>query len=214
MNPQINAVVTFRFEDARRDAKRVDRLLKQKDPKMMNSPLAGVPCVVKECMEIPGMPYTGGVKTRMNQVGREFATCVRRAIEAGMIVLGGTNTSEACMFHESNNTIYGLTRNPYDLGRTVGGSSGGCAAAVASNICPVAITSDVGGSTRIPSLYCGLYGHKATGGSVPNTRNFPHIPSNSLISRYCQIGPTVREPEDLLPFMSILYVVVVVVLSL
>ena len=114
------------------------------------------------------------------------------------------------MFHESNNTIYGLTRNPYDLGRTVGGSSGGCAAAVASNICPVAITSDVGGSTRIPSLYCGLYGHKATGGSVPNTRNFPHIPSNSLISRYCQIGPTVREPEDLLPFMSILYVVVVV----
>ena len=113
VNPQINAVVTFRFQEARLDAKKIDRLLKKKDPFMMNSPLAGVPCVVKECMEMPGMPYTAGVKTRMNQVGSKYATCVRRAMDAGVIILGGTNTSEACMFHESNNTIYGLTRNPY-----------------------------------------------------------------------------------------------------
>ena len=113
VNPQINAVVTFRFEEARLDAKKVDRLLKKKDPLLMNSPLAGVPCVIKECMEMPGMPYTAGVKSRMNQVGWTYATCVRRAMDAGIIILGGTNTSEACMFHESNNTIYGLTRNPY-----------------------------------------------------------------------------------------------------
>ena len=113
VNPQINAVVTFRFEDARLDAKKVDRLLKKKDPFMMNSPLVGVPCVVKVCMEIPGLPYTAGVKSRMNQVGSKYATCICRAMEAGIIILGGTNTSEACMFHESSNTIYGLTRNPY-----------------------------------------------------------------------------------------------------
>lgn len=203
VNPQINAIVTFRFEQARSHARTIDRLLRQRDPSMMKSPLAGVPCVVKECMEMPGMPYTAGVKSRMNTVGSNYATCVRRALDAGIIILGGTNTSEACMFHESNNTIYGLTRNPYDLSRTVGGSSGGCAAAVASCICPIAITSDVGGSTRIPCLYTGLYGHKASGGSVPNTGTFPHC--SGLISRYCQIGPTVRDPQDLYPLMNILY---------
>ena len=71
VNPQINAVVTFRLT---RLGEKVDRLLKKKDPFVMNSPLAGVPCVVKECMEMPGMPYTAGVKSRMNQVGWTYAT--------------------------------------------------------------------------------------------------------------------------------------------
>lgn len=82
-----------------------------------------------------------------------------------MVVLGVTNTSEACMFHESNNPIYGLTKNPYSLNHSAGGSSGGSAAACAAGAVPVAVASDVGGSIRIPSHFCGLFGHKPTGGT-------------------------------------------------
>ena len=84
-----------------------------------------------------GMPFTGGVAGRRGVVGRETCPAVRQAMDAGMVLLGVTNTSEACMFHESVNVVYGVTRNPHDLSRSAGGSSGGCASACAGASYPV-----------------------------------------------------------------------------
>ena len=111
--------------------------------------LWGVPCIVKECFELPGMPFTAGIATRAGMVGVVASPVMQRVLDAGMPIIGTTNVSEACMFHESNNTVYGQTRNPFDVSRTAGGSSGGCGAGVASRMAPIAITSDVGGSTRL-----------------------------------------------------------------
>ena len=161
--------------------------------------LWGVPLVVKECFEVPGMPFTAGIGTRIGCVGD--ACCPAIARLRGQPILATTNVSEACMFHESANVIYGRTRNPHDLSRTPGGSSGGCAALVAAGCAPLAVTSDVGGSTRIPALYCGLFGHKPTGGTVPNTRTLPKVHPTSLVGRYCQLGPTAQHAVDLWPLL-------------
>ena len=89
------------------------------------------------------MPYTGGVVGRMGARGSKNSVAVQQAIDAGMIVIGSSNISEGCMFHESNNLVYGQTNNPYDFSRSPGGSSGGCAAICASGAVPLVICSDV-----------------------------------------------------------------------
>ena len=105
------------------------------------------------------------------------------------------------MFHECDNPVYGRTVNPHDATRTPGGSSGGAAALVAAAAAPLAVTSDVGGSTRIPALYCGIFGHKPTGGTVPNTATMPRVGSDSQVSLYSQLGPTARHAADLYPLL-------------
>ena len=117
---------------------------------------------------------------------RDCAT-VERLRECGLVILGLANTSEACMWFESDNPVYGRTCNPHDLRRSAGGSSGGCAAAVAARCCPLAVTSDVGGSTRIPAGYCGLFGHKPSGGAVSNEGTFPPV-GGGAIQRLCQVS--------------------------
>ncbi len=98
--------------------------------------------------------------------------------------------------------VYGRSINPHGGGtRTPGGSSGGAGALVAAAGAPIAVTSDVGGSTRIPSLYCGVFGHKPSGGTVPNTGTLPHVPADSVVSSYCQLGPMARHACDLFPLL-------------
>lgn len=127
-------------------------------------PFFGVPLVIKEVFEFEGFPYTAGLVGRRGKMGRITGPVVKQVqTQTGAIVLASTNISEACMWHESTNHVYGSTNNPYDFSRTAGGSSGGCGAAVASCMVPVSIASDVGGSIRIPALYNGLFGHKPTG---------------------------------------------------
>lgn len=115
--------------------------------------------------------------------GTNTAVAIKQLQDSGAIVLGSTNISEACMWHESHNTIYGTTYNPYDFGRTAGGSSGGIGAAVSSCMAPIGVSSDVGGSTRIPALYNGLFGHKPTGGAVSNGNTFPSCGTGRLVCR-------------------------------
>jgi len=103
---------------------------------------------------------------------------------------------------QSYNGVYGRTSNPYDPRRTPGGSSGGIGASVAAGFCPLAVGSDVGGSIRIPSMYCGLFGHKPSGGMVPNTRTQPVC--TGLVQRFCQIGPLATHATDLLPLLRVL----------
>ena len=196
----VNAVTASCFEAALKTADAADAaIVSDSVPDDHRGLLWGVPVVIKECFEMPGLPFTAGIVGRRGRVGVE--TCPAIARLSGQPILATTNVSEACMFHESCNAIYGRTRNPHDPARTPGGSSGGCGALVAAGCSPLAVTSDVGGSTRIPALYCGNFGHKPTGGTVPNTRTLPVVYPTSLVSRYCQLGPTARHAVDLWPLL-------------
>ena len=164
-----------RFDQARSQATQADKAIAEghssaadgvedKVPSPSFPPFFGVPLVIKEVFEVEGMPYTAGLVGRKGVVGRETGPVLRQVQQhTGAIILASTNISEACMWHESTNHVYGSTNNPYDFSRTAGGSSGGGGAAVASCMVPVSIASDVGGSIRIPALYNGVFGHKPTG---------------------------------------------------
>ena len=206
-NKDLNAVVATRFIDATLEARKLDEYLESddlRDDDIKNlPPLFGVPIVIKECFEMKDMPYTGGVVGRMGARGSKNSVAVQQAIDAGMIVIGSSNISEGCMFHESNNLVYGQTNNPYDFSRSPGGSSGGCAAICASGAVPLVICSDVGGSIRIPSFFCGLFGHKPSGGLVSNVNTYPSTGTKG-VDRYCQLGPVARHACDLYPFLNAL----------
>ena len=123
-------------------------------------PLLGVPFTVKESIALEGMPNTAGVVARREYRASRTATAVKRLVDAGAIPLGVTNTSELTLWIESENRLYGRTNNPYDWSRTAGGSSGGEGAAVGSGGSAFGIGGDIGGSIRIPALFCGVFGHK------------------------------------------------------
>jgi fatty acid amide hydrolase 2 len=130
------------------------------------------------------------------------APTVQRLLDAGAIALGVTNTSELTLWIESANRLYGRTANPYDPSRTAGGSSGGEGAAVGSGASPFGLASDIGGSIRIPALFCGVFGHKPSAGLVPNTAMYP--PSSAENSRLLGVGPLARRAEDLMTVLRII----------
>jgi fatty acid amide hydrolase 2 len=121
---------------------------------------------------------------------------------AGFIPLGVTNTSELCMWMETNNYLYGRTNNPYNPAHIVGGSSGGEGAIVASGASPVGVGSDVGGSIRMPAFFNGIFGHKPTGGMVPATGQYPIADKGA--ARYLTTGPLCRRAEDLMPLLRLM----------
>ncbi len=123
------------------------------------------------------------------------ATVVARLRAAGGILLGKTNTPEFTWANETDNEVYGRTSNPYDLGRTTGGSSGGSAAIVAAGGAPFDIGSDSGNSIRQPAHLCGVAGIKPTSGRVPRTRHWPGY--EGLFESFTQLGPIARRVEDL-----------------
>lgn len=194
VNPVINAVVADRFEAARREADAADAALDQRPPETL-PPLHGVPCTIKECFRLEGMPNTSGLVARKGIVADGDATAVARLRRAGAIPLGVTNVSELCMWYESSNRVYGRTNNPYDPRRIVGGSSGGEGAIVAAGGSPFGLGSDVGGSIRMPAFFNGVFGHKPTGGLVPGTGQYPATEGDGR--RYLTTGPLARRAGDL-----------------
>lgn len=201
VNPSLNAMVAERFDQARKEARAADDRVRTSDPRDV-PPLLGVPCSIKEAFALEGMPNTSGLISRRSLRSEYDATAVRRLREAGAIPLGVTNVSELCMWMESDNRVYGRTNNPYDLRRTVGGSSGGEGAIIAAGGTPFGLGSDVGGSIRMPAFFNGVFGHKPTGGLIPNTGQFP-IAHNEA-RRYLTTGPLCRRAEDLFPLLRVL----------
>ncbi len=199
VNPALNAMVRDRFDEARAEADAADARVKSGGEL---PPLHGVPCTIKESFALTGMPNAAGLVRRRRVVSDGDATAVSRLRAAGAIPLGVTNTSELCMWMESNNYVYGRTNNPYDQRRIAGGSSGGEGSIVGAGASPFGLGSDVGGSIRGPAFFNGVFGHKATGGLVPGSGQYPMAENEVL--RYLTTGPITRRAEDLMPLLRIL----------
>jgi fatty acid amide hydrolase 2 len=203
VNPALNAVVAERFAAALKEADAADEEVRAAQETGADlPPFLGVPCTIKESFALTGMPHTSGLVARRGIVAARDAVTVARVRAAGAIPLGVTNLSELCMWMESNNRVYGRTRNPYDAGRIVGGSSGGEGAIVGAGGAPFGLGSDIGGSIRMPAFFNGVFGHKPTGGLVPCSGQYP-IPKGPAL-RYITTGPLCRRAEDLMPLLRVL----------
>jgi fatty acid amide hydrolase 2 len=195
--PRTNALARDRFEDALRDADAADRRMADARPGDELPPFLGVPCTIKESIALSGMPNSAGLVSRREHLSDETAPAAQRMLDAGFTPLGVTNTSEMTMWIESDNRVYGRTRNAYDPHRIAGGSSGGEGAAVGSGGTPVGLGSDIGGSIRGPAFFNGVFGHKPSPGLVPNTGQFPSTEGEA--ARMLTMGPLARRAEDLMP---------------
>ncbi len=169
VNPELNAVVARRDSDellseARAAERRVVR--------GQGRPLEGVPFGVKDLEDAAGLVTSHGAVPLKDEVAQRDSTQVARLKAAGAIVVGKTNVPEFGHTAITKNRIYGVTRSPWDLERTPGGSSGGSAAALAAEMLPLVTASDGGGSIRIPASFVGAYGHKPSFGLIPEG---PHV---------------------------------------
>lgn len=182
----IGAYLTVLPDAARRYAARVDERIRGGE----HLPLAGVPLAVKDNMCLEGTRTTAGSKILENWIAPYTATAVARLIDAGAVPIGKTNCDEFAMGSSCENSALGVTRNPYDLTRVPGGSSGGSAAAVAAYEAAAGLGSDTGGSIREPGAFCNLVGFKPTYGRVSRYGLI------AFASSLDQIGPLARTVRD------------------
>ena len=199
VNPKLNAIVTL-------DAERAMAAAKQAEQDVMSGkplpPLHGVPVTVKDAFDTEGLRTTWGTKMRADVVPTEDATLVKRLKAAGCIVLGKTNTPEFTMSQFTDNILFGPTKNPYNRERSVGGSSGGEAAALASRMTPIGIGSDIGGSLRIPAHCCGVVSLRPTQGRCPLTGHMTIGPAHW--GTMGVVGPMARNVSDVALLLSLL----------
>jgi len=191
---RINAVCVRDFSRGLEAARAADAKRARGD----SAPLLGIPLTVKESYNIAGLPTTWGFPPQKDFVPGEDALSIARVKQAGGVILGKTNVPVGLGDWQSYNEIYGTTNNPFDLGRTPGGSSGGSAAALAAGYGPLSLGSDIGGSLRVPAFHCGVYAHKPTFALVASRGHtpppFPPLPFDRDLS---VIGPMARSAADL-----------------
>jgi amidase len=193
LNPAVNAIVTFLPERARERARAVDAALARgEDP----GPLAGLPVAHKDLTPTRGVRTTYGSPIFRDFVPDEDAIIVERLERAGAITVGKTNTPEFGAGSQTFNAVFGATRNPYDPGKTCGGSSGGAAAALACGMVPIADGSDLGGSLRNPASFCNVVGLRPSAGRVPNW------PAVSAWFSMAVVGPMARTVQDVALMLS------------
>jgi len=203
-NPKINAVVETCFDEARVEAEKKDRILRAMtdEERKLLPPLFGVPFTCKEMISNAGMKSTMGSIHHKERMMDADATVVARIRSAGGILIGTTNVPEVGFWFESDNVVYGATKNPYDSTRTCGGSSGGEGAILGSGASIFGIGSDIGGSIRLPASFCGVFGHKPSDRIVPMTGHYPVYPdvaSGIVGSKYpfTVLGPLAHTTADL-----------------
>ncbi len=187
VNPALNAFVTLTAEQAMRDARAAERAVMKRGARL--GPLHGVPFSTKDLVATKGIRTTFGTRLYADNVPTEDAPMVARLKAAGAIQLGKTNTPMLGWIGATHNLLFGPTRNPWNLDRTPGGSSGGASAAVAAGLGPLAIGTDGGGSIRIPAACTGIFGLKPSFGRIPV---YPFSAAWSL----SHVGPMTRTVKD------------------
>ncbi len=200
VNPRVNAVVAEDLERCLSEARVADERRQRGE----HAPLLGLPVTVKDSIDVAGYPCTGGSFARENFHPEQDSTVAARLREAGAIILAKTNVPEYSSSYETDNAIFGCTRHPLDHARTPGGSTGGEAALLGADASIVGIGLDGGGSIRVPSHYCGIFGIRPTVGRVPDTGSWPETRDTGYRDLMC-IGPMGRYVQDLallLPIIS------------
>ena len=191
LNPKVNAIVTLVADRAMADAARADEALARGDTP---GPLHGLPVAHKDLVDTAGIRTTRGSPFFRDHVPAHDALIVTRIREAGAVTLGKTNTPELGAGSQTFNTIFGATKNPYDVTRTCGGSSGGAAVALACGMLPIADGSDTGGSLRNPAAFCNVVGFRPSPGRVPA--------ESGSWSPLSVSGPMARTVADVALFLS------------
>ncbi len=192
LNPRLNAFVEVRAVAARQEALCAEAAVSRGEKLGI---LHGVPVSIKSCIDVAGMRCEAGTRLRHGMIASSDAPLVQRLKAAGAIVLGNTNVPEMLMAYETDNLLYGTAKNPWDLERTSGGSSGGEAAAIAACLSAAGVGSDAGGSIRVPAHFSGICGLKPTNGRVPGTGHFPQ--GLGPFAMLGVVGPMARTVADL-----------------
>jgi len=192
----LNAVVVRDFDRARQQARAADR--------GAGGLLRGLPLTLKESINVAGLGTCCGVPDWKGFVSQHDAPAWARLRAAGAVLMGKTNVPPMLADWQSANPVYGRANNPYDVGRTPGGSSGGSAAALAAGLTALEVGSDIGGSIRVPAAFCGVYGHRPSETLLPKSGQFPLPPMpNAAVVMGVQ-GPLARSAEDLELALSVL----------
>jgi amidase len=191
-NDEVNGFVELRADAVRAEADAADR----EHGRTITGELDGVPFSIKDSYAVAGLHRTNGLPINKDVVDPADEVVVARLRAAGALVLGHGAIPDLCIRWNTISGLYGTTRNPRDLSRTAGGSSGGDAANVAAGFATVGIGGDLGGSIRVPASFCGVYGFRPGAGRVPDLNPFeePQGLSNELM---CEIGPLARSVDDI-----------------
>ncbi|MEH2149401.1 amidase [Nostoc sp.] len=201
-NPTLNAIVTLDAENAIALSKAADQALAQGENWGV---LHGVPVTIKDTLETKGLRTTSSYQPLADYVPKQDATVVARLRAAGAIILGKTNTPQLADNFQTNSPLFGRTNNPWNHECTPGGSTGGGASAIAAGLSPLELGSDIGGSIRVPSHFCGIFGLKPTEHRVSTFGHIPELPGTPKTIRYLQtIGPLARSVEDLRLCLSLI----------
>jgi amidase len=195
VNPRVNAIVTLTAERALREADEADALLASgTEP----PPLLGLPVAHKDTHETAGVRTTSGSPLLADHVPDRDELVIERMRAAGTVMLGKTNVPEFAAGSHTFNPVFGTTRNPYDLSRSAGGSSGGAAAALAAGLQPLADGSDMGGSLRNPASFCNVVGLRPSPGRVPTW------PAEAAWATMAVQGPMARDVSDVALLLSVM----------
>lgn len=194
LDGELNAVVAHNFEAAQARAEAADAARARGESW---GPLHGLPMSIKDTFETTGMPTTSGAERYRDHRPDRNSSVVQALLDAGAILYGKTNLPVFAGEWQSFNPVHGTTRNPHDLTRTPGGSSGGSAAALAAGMTPLEVGSDIGGSIRIPCHFCGVYGHKPSHGLISLRGHIPGPPGTVGEPDLAVAGPMARSARDL-----------------
>ena len=194
LDSSINSVITVESGRARAEAAAIDG---DRAAGRSVGPLAGVPITIKDAIATAGIRSTGGAVELSDHVPKVDATVVSSVRDAGAVVFAKTNVPRWSGDYQTYNEMFGTTSNPWDVERTPGGSSGGPAAAVAMGFTGFEIGTDIGGSIRVPSSFCGVYGHKPSFGIIPTFGYLDNPSSHRNVADINVFGPIARSVDDL-----------------